>query len=85
MSLPIVQGVPVRAFVNPHTKAGVEKLLFLSLPVGGKLYIFAVHAGKIPVRAIHSSPRPQDLKRAYPLKSKTAGGFLCLWVLPKSN
>ena len=85
MFLPIVQGVPVRGFVNPHAKAGVEKLLFLSLPVRCQFDVFPVHAGKVPVRTVHSSPRPQDLKRAYPFKPKTTGSLLCLRVLPEPD
>ena len=85
MFLPIVQGVPVRAFVNPHAKAGVEKFPFFTLPVRCKFDVLPVHAGKVPVRAIHSSPRPQNLQGAYPLKPQTAGSLLCLRVLPKPD
>ena len=59
--LPIVQDVPVRGFVDPHAETGVEKLPFFALPVCGKLDVFPVHAGKVPVRAAHGGPRPQDL------------------------
>lgn len=85
MLLPIVQNVAVRGFINPHAKAGIEKLPFFTLPVRGKLNILPIHAGKIAVGPVLGRPKPEDLQGAYPLKPKSAGSLFCLRVLPEAD
>ena len=85
MLLPIVQNVAVRGFINPHAKAGVEKLPFFTLPVCGKLNVLPIHAGKIAVGLVLGRPEPQNLQGAYPLKPQTTGSLLCLRVLPEPD
>ncbi len=82
---PIVDCVSLISLVNPYAKAIVEKSVFLALPVGGKFYVFPVHAGQKTIRFVLGGKKPQDLQGARGFKAKTLHHLFGFGMLPEAR